>query len=1140
MKKIKALFYVLAISALFILMSGCSHSKKETGEIADSDEVDADIYDSDGSDSEPDDEDEEIEDDDSGDTVTDADTSQCQTIDGIMWSSHSEDPMNWYDAVKYCKKLDECGYSDWYLPTIDELRSLVTGCQHIETGGDCAVTENCLSFEDCWSHACNCEPYEYDPCSKLGECESEIMLWSSSTQSDFPDYAWYISFFYGDVYNTYKMNDAYSYAVYYAQCARSENGSSGKEDEDDEDEKKEDFCYFYECRDGDSYCGYFVDLELNWKKYETCMFSECNDYSGKCRCKNDGDLVCYDDAFRICSEHEWQIAEICKSGCHSSNKDCIPWEDPETKLMWSMKSLDSLRWNSAVSYCEDLEEGGYSDWRLPTIDELRTLIRNCANTEPDGDCRVTDDGCLKESCANYFCGCDYRGGNNGAYYSKMGDDGGIYLWSSSTQSDEADHAWTVCFDQGRVLAYDKDYKYNEYPARCVRSDHRIQPCTGLPENAKWNEFSSIPQTLEGESWGPDTTGVYNETPSGTECRFICNPGYKWNGSECKLSDISAISECSPESPTPCRDLTSDMIWSAKSGGMKWQDAVDYCNNLTQGGFSDWRLPDIDELRTLIQNCSNTEPDGQCKASENKEKLSESASYPDGACYCSSTKTDGYYSKFGDDDKVTLWSSSAVSDYADGNYAWSVAFDHGKVDYSKSKDSLADLRCVRREKRDRLCRNLPENAVWNGAASITQTWNDGIWQPSDTGVCSEIPSETECSFTCNPGYGCDGSKCTLTDIDAISECSSESPTPCKDSLNGMIWSARSGKIKWSEAVDYCDNLTEGGISRWHLPDIDELRTLIQNCDGTSTGGGCGVTGGCAAQDDCWTENVCRSCASDSSGKYSKFGENVELWSYSAVSKNSCCAWEANFGSGSIELYNKDESKYIRCVSSDRRRRFCTDLPENTSWNIFASITQTWNGESWVPATTGVYSETPSETECRFICNPGYTREGSECKLSDINLISECGPESPTPCRDRSKGLMWSAKSLDLDWSPAVDYCENLVEGGFTDWRLPDIGELRTLIQNCQGTVAGGECAVTAECLSSSCLNSSCRSCSSDLSGKYSKFSETDNLWSHSVADMGSADSQLAYIVNFSNGVVTSVDKIAQNNFFPLVISVRCVR
>ena len=239
MKKITTLFYVFAVLVLFVLLTGCGNSKKETetGEAADNDWVDADI---DAVDEDDDADSEDNISDADADTISNADKGKCQTIDGIMWSSHSEDPMNWYDAVKYCKKLNECGYSDWYLPTIDELRNLVTGCQHIETDGDCAVTESCLSFEDCWSYVCKCDVTDYDPCSKLGECDSEIMLWSSSTQSDFPDYAWYISFFYGDVYNTYKMNDAYNYAIkYYAQCARSENGSFSQEEEDDEEEKEE-------------------------------------------------------------------------------------------------------------------------------------------------------------------------------------------------------------------------------------------------------------------------------------------------------------------------------------------------------------------------------------------------------------------------------------------------------------------------------------------------------------------------------------------------------------------------------------------------------------------------------------------------------------------------------------------------------------------------------------------------------------------------------------------------------------------------------------------------------------------------------------------------------------------------------------
>ena len=37
---------------------------------------------------------------------------------------------------------------------------------------------------------------------------------------------------------------------------------------------------------------------------------------------------------------------------------------------------DSLNWQDAIDYCEDLEFAGHSDWRLPTILELSTILDN--------------------------------------------------------------------------------------------------------------------------------------------------------------------------------------------------------------------------------------------------------------------------------------------------------------------------------------------------------------------------------------------------------------------------------------------------------------------------------------------------------------------------------------------------------------------------------------------------------------------------------------------------------------------------------------------------------------------------------------------------------------------------------------------
>ena len=53
------------------------------------------------------------------------------------------------------------------------------------------------------------------------------------------------------------------------------------------------------------------------------------------------------------------------------------WKDPKTKLMWTRSPLafgKTYTWNDAISACKQCSIAGYSDWRLPTIEELQTLM----------------------------------------------------------------------------------------------------------------------------------------------------------------------------------------------------------------------------------------------------------------------------------------------------------------------------------------------------------------------------------------------------------------------------------------------------------------------------------------------------------------------------------------------------------------------------------------------------------------------------------------------------------------------------------------------------------------------------------------------------------------------------------------------
>jgi TIR domain/Protein of unknown function (DUF1566) len=48
--------------------------------------------------------------------------------------------------------------------------------------------------------------------------------------------------------------------------------------------------------------------------------------------------------------------------------------DPKTKLMWTIEDNGRyVNWHEASEYARQLRLGGYSDWRLPTIEELKQL-----------------------------------------------------------------------------------------------------------------------------------------------------------------------------------------------------------------------------------------------------------------------------------------------------------------------------------------------------------------------------------------------------------------------------------------------------------------------------------------------------------------------------------------------------------------------------------------------------------------------------------------------------------------------------------------------------------------------------------------------------------------------------------------------
>ncbi len=120
---------------------------------------------------------------------------------------------------------------------------------------------------------------------------------------------------------------------------------------------------------------------------------------------------------------------------------------------------------SATKYCETAKIDANTDWRVPTIDEVRTLITGCSATENGGSCKVSE-SCADISCYTSDCtGCQTKPG----CYMEPSLSGPCNLYISSTQTNDKnnpDTTWAVDFSTASIHAK------NNQVVRCVRTKQK--------------------------------------------------------------------------------------------------------------------------------------------------------------------------------------------------------------------------------------------------------------------------------------------------------------------------------------------------------------------------------------------------------------------------------------------------------------------------------------------------------------------------------------------------------------------------------------------------------------------------------------------------------------------------------------------
>ena len=130
--------------------------------------------------------------------------------------------------------------------------------------------------------------------------------------------------------------------------------------------------------------------------------------------------------------------------------------------MWAQEeSIEPMTWQEGMDHVKNLRLGGYSDWRLPTLEEFNECI-NYAKSKGYVDVMYEF-----FKARGFIFRRSYR-------YVHINETNEIYryerdhkssYWSFTTDENKSDHAWILLIDDGKVHKASKDDKYT---VRAVR------------------------------------------------------------------------------------------------------------------------------------------------------------------------------------------------------------------------------------------------------------------------------------------------------------------------------------------------------------------------------------------------------------------------------------------------------------------------------------------------------------------------------------------------------------------------------------------------------------------------------------------------------------------------------------------------
>ena len=480
----------------------------------------------------------------------------------------------------------------------------------------------------------------------------------------------------------------------------------------------------------------------------------------------------------------------------------------------------------------------------------------------------------------------------------------------------------------------------------------------------------------GNAWRVDENGALTSVDQNETNSVIC----------VRIRDYDAIENRFTATNETVKDNESGLMWQKQAVASRtWAEALSYCEEVSTADKFDWRLPNRNELASLI----------------NYEKAN------------------GVVSDFPGIAAKGFWTSTST---VSGNEAWTVDFETGKIE-SSSKTNTKYIICVRNDEpcfgdecaepcsfnackgmanstglctandysftcgcksgfnwnhgkcllattRYVACVGLPENAIWNSVFGISQSYDGENWYPSETGSFNKIASTTECRFVCATNYKWDADEEKCLPVSRMTNCSEKKPYSDWNVVSkiSQTWDGE----KWVPSSESEYNAE---------PSEEECRFICKEhynwdsenniCDGETQPATCI---GLPANAHWWNEDATITQTWTSGG-----WAPTSAGSYHDTAENNKCYFGCN------ENYSW---KNNACVADGKFNVACNDLtlPDNAEWNQYNQINQTWSGTEWLPTTAGSYNETPDPAYCRFKCKAHYNWNGSTC--SAVTNIVTC--------------------------------------------------------------------------------------------------------------------------------------------------------